>query len=150
MVHNYHKNHLLMKYIKHILFSIHSSCCHYTKKKCCDTKERKAEQQRRWRENKSMGVECFPSELSSARSNISDSELMTWQQKSSTSRWTGDQSRLSSLWTARPRMLKVGAGNKVTVSSEFIYITKCMCGMSACKYTHIYTIIVFKNAYLYF
>lgn len=32
----------------------------------------------------------------------------------------------------------------------YIYITKFMCGMSACKYTHIYTIIVFKNAYLYF
>lgn len=140
MVHNYHKNHLLMKYIKHILFSIHSSCCHYTKKKCCDTKERKAEQQRRWRENKSMGVECFPSELSSARSNISDSELMTWQQKSSTSRWTGDQSRLSSLWTARPRMSKVGAGNKATVVTKLIYIYYKMHVWYVCMqiYTHIY------------
>lgn len=52
-------------------------------------------------------------QMSGAHRNISGSEFMTWQQKSSTSQWMEDQSRLSSQWIALHRMSKVGAENYV-------------------------------------
>lgn len=125
-----------------------------SKKNCSGTKEG---QRRRSRggggENTNKGVESLAVrswgeiQISDVHGVITGSEFMTWQQKSSTSQWTGDQSRLSSRWTALHRMSKVGADNLLQIWTLLVFIWTVF--PIQCSHIHINMCIVSKLSCLY-